>query len=235
MGPLVTEFGAQAIPELSSLKKFIPVKQLNPPDWDKWTYHNFQYEQTFLIAEISKGKNINEFISNSQNYQAEFIRTAVDFYRRGKNKDITGIFQFMFVDCWPSITWSVVDYYGKKKKGYFALQKAFQPLYVSIGNRQKKYFSGKKLHLEFWLINDYQKAFSDCVINFKIGRKIIGKISIDKIIEDSIKHFNTEKIHISIPKNLKEGKHLVEIELKQRNKKDILSYNDFEIEIVRKV
>ena len=89
--------------------------------------------------------------------------------------------------------------------------------------------------MEFWLINDYQNTFSDCVINFIIERKIIGKISIDKISEDSIKHFNAEKIHIFIPKNLKEGKHLVEIELKQRNKKDILSYNDFEIEIVRKV
>jgi beta-mannosidase len=235
MGPLVTEFGAQAVPGIDSLNKFMTLKQINQPDWSKWAYHNFQYEQTFHIADINRGKNIKEFINNSQNYQAELIRTAIDFYRCGKNKDITGVFQFMFIDCWPSITWSVVDYYGKKKKGYFALQTAFQPLYISIGVRQKKYFHSKTLHIDFWIINDYQKVFSDCIIYFRIGKNVIGKINMDRIGKDSIEHYNWERIKnvfTPLPGNLRGGKHLVKVELRKRNSKEVLSYNDFEIEVI---
>ena len=234
MGPLVTEFGAQALPEIESLKKIISEKDFDPPDWDKWAYHNFQYEQTFNIAGVERGNSIEEFVSNSQNYQAGLIQTAIDFYRRGKHKDITGIFQFMFIDCWPSITWSVVDYFTKKKAGYFALQKAFQPLYVSVNVRQRKYFNGKKLNVDFWLINDYQKEFTNCVILFGINKKVISEIPVDNIDEDSIKYFNWEKNEIFLPENLREGKYKIDIELVHKKGKDILSYNDFEIEIVEK-
>ncbi len=233
MGPLVTEFGAQALPELKSLKKFIPQKDINHPDRDSWAYHNFQYEQTFNIAEVDKGKNIKEFINNSQKYQSELLRTAVDFYRRGKNKDITGIFQFMFIDCWPSITWSVIDYYVEKKSGYFALQKAFQPLYVLLSVRQKKYFAGKKLNIDYWIVNDYQKKFNNCKILFRIEKKVISEIPVEYISEDSITLFNWERNEIILPENLKTGVYKIEVELIQG--KNILSVNDFEIEIVRKV
>ncbi|MGE5498015.1 MAG: glycoside hydrolase family 2 protein, partial [Syntrophothermus sp.] len=106
MGPLVTEFGAQALPEKDSLAEIFQIDNLFPPDWEKWEYHNFQYEQTFMIARVEIGNSIDEFISFSQEYQAYLIRTAADSYRRRKNHGITGIFQFMFIDCWPSVSWS---------------------------------------------------------------------------------------------------------------------------------
>jgi beta-mannosidase len=232
MGPLVTEFGAQALPELNSLKRFIPKKDLFDPIKESWAYHDFQYEQTFNIAEVDRGKNVKEFISNSQSYQSELLHTAIDFYRRGKNIDIAGIFQFMFIDCWPSITWSVVDYYGKKKKGYFTLQKAFQPLYVSVSIRIKKYFSGQRLNIDYWIINDYHKQFNSCKIIFRIDKKIIGDFPVKKILEDSITHFNWETNEIKLPIKMKTGKYKVEAELIQNKK--IISKNDFEIEIVKK-
>lgn len=234
MGPLVTEFGAQALPGVSSLKKFIPKEKLDPPDWKRWTYHNFQYEQTFNIAQISRGKNLNEFIFNSQNYQSELLQTAIDFYRRGKHKDITGIFQFMFIDCWSSITWSVVDFYGIKKKGYQTLKKAYQPLYISLGARQKKYFAGQKLNLDIWLINDFHKLFTECTIMFSLKKKNIGKINTGIIAEDSIKYFNWEQNKIYLPAKLKAGKYSVYAELVNDQTGDVISNNDIEIEIVKK-
>jgi len=232
MGPLVTEFGAQAMPHLSSLKKFIPKKKMISPDWNYWKYHNFQYEQTFLIAEVDKGKSINQFINNSQNYQSDVIQTATDFYRRAKNNSITGIFQFMFVDCWPSITWSVVDYFGKPKKGYYTLQKVFQPLYVSVKLRQKKYFAGANLNIELWLINDLHKLFRNSRIEFRIGKKLLGVLKTGYVNKDSLMHFNSEGININLPNRIKIGKHTVFAELK--NNQGVLSSNRFELEIVKK-
>ena len=232
MGPLVTEFGAQALPEIRSLKKIIPKKDLSNPAKKIWAYHDFQYEQTFNIAGVDYGKNIKEFVNNSQSYQAELLKTAIDFYRRGKNKDITGIFQFMFIDCWPSITWSVVDYFGKKKKGYFTIQKAFQPLYISVNVRQKKYFAGQKLNFDFWIINDYHKKFSSCIIVFRIGKNIIVKLPVKNILEDLITFFRQEINETKLPVKIKTGKYKVDVELIQN--KNIISKNDFEIEIVKK-
>lgn len=232
MGPLVTEFGAQALPELKSLKRFIPKKDLSNPTKESWAYHDFQYDQTFKIAEVNRGKNIKEFIKNSQAYQSELLQTAIDFYRRGKNKDITGIFQFMFIDCWPSITWSVVDYSGNKKKGYFTVQKAFQPLYVSVSTRMKKYFEGQKLNIDYWIINDFHKTFNSCKIVFKICNKIMANLPAKKIPVDSITNFNWETNEIKLPTNMKTGKYKIDVELIQN--KYVISKNDFEIEIVKK-
>jgi len=232
MGPLVTEYGAQALPSLSSLKKFISREEMFPPEWKKWEYHDFQYEQTFLIAQVHAGKNIKEFISNSQFYQSSVIKTAADFYRRERFKKITGIFQFMFIDCWESITWSVVDYYEQKKAGYYTLQQVYQPIYVSVEVRQNRYLPGNKLHLAVYIINDTQKTYADCYLNFLFKNKFLGKIKIEKIEPDSLKPISWKDINAVLPKRIKEGKHIIFIELNSGNK--IISKNSFEIEIIGK-
>ena len=233
MGPLVTEFGAQALTELKSLKKIIPRKDLDNPGAESWAYHDFQYEQTFNVAEVERGKNIKQFIDNSQDYQADLLKTAIDFYRRGKNKDITGIFQFMFIDCWPSITWSVVDYFGVKKKGYFTVQKAFQPLYISVNIRQKKYFAGQKLKIDYWIINDYQKTFSSCRLIISLGDEITYNIPVKDISKDSASFSYWEDNDILLPEKIKTGKYNLVFRLKQEG--EVLSENNYEIEIVKKI
>jgi beta-mannosidase len=232
MGPLVTEYGAQALPDLSSLNKFIGSKKMFPPDWEKWEYHNFQYDQTFLVARVHAGKNIKEFINNSQSYQSSVIKTAADFYRRERFKKITGIFQFMFIDCWESITWSVVDYFEKKKAGYYTLQQVYQPIYVSVEERQKRYFPGNKLHIMLYIINDMQKIFTGCSVSFLFKSKSLGKINIDKIEQDSLKEISWRDLNIFLPKGIKEGKHKIDIELNSGRK--TVSKNLIEIEVINK-
>jgi beta-mannosidase len=231
MGPMVTEFGAQGLPDVKSLKKFIPVKKLRKPDWDFWKYHNFQYDQTFLIAQIEKGKSIGDFVYNSQAYQVELLQTAIDFYRREKYDKVTALFQFMFIDCWPSITWSVIDYYGSPKKAYYTLQKAFQPVYVSVKVRQKKYLPGSKLNLDIWIINDLHKEFKNCTIKFSLKGKELNRIKIDKIEKDSVRYISWEKLQIYLPVNFKPAKYELNIIL---NSVNLLSVNNYEIEIEEK-
>jgi beta-mannosidase len=231
MGPMVTEFGAQGLPDVKSLKKFIPVKKLRKPDWDFWKYHNFQYDQTFLIAQIEKGKSIGDFVYNSQAYQVELLQTAIDFYRREKYDKVTALFQFMFIDCWPSITWSVIDYYGSPKKAYYTLQKAFQPVYVSVKVRQKKYLPGSKLNLDIWIINDLHKEFKNCTIKFSLKGNELNRIKIDKIEKDSVRYISWEKLQIYLPVNFKPAKYELNIILNSIN---LLSVNNYEIEIEEK-
>jgi len=218
MGPLVTEFGAQALPELSSLKKFLSPKAISTYDWKEWEYHNFQFDQTFNIAKIDRGKNVNEFIKNSQTYQADLLTTATEFYRRKKNDGITGIFQFMFVDCWSSITWSVVDFYGKKKAGYIALQQAFKPLLVSLRLRQDVYLPEAKFNADIWLINDLHKSFKNCSLSFIWNEKILLEIKNFSLTENENKFFFWESLVFNLPREMKAGKHAINVLLKSKEK-----------------
>jgi beta-mannosidase len=230
MGPVVTEFGAQAVPEMSSLRKFMSKKEIEKPDYEKWKYHNFQYEQTFHIAEVDKGKNTKELIFNSQKYQSRLLQTAVDFYRRERFSKVNALFQFMFIDCWPSITWSVIDYYGRKKEGYFTLKKVFQPLYISIKLMRRIYFPGSKLNINIWLINDFHKEFQDCIIEFYLNLTLLSSIHVEKVQANSLQFFEWEKNEIKLPERISPGNYEVVSLLKDSSGK-VLSVNTVDIVI----
>lgn len=230
MGPIVTEFGAQALPDKNSINKFIPNEYLDKPESELWNYHNFQYEQTFHIAKIDRGNSIDEFIENSQRYQADLLKQSIHQYRRKKYNGINGIFQFMFIDCWPSITWSVIDYFGKKKKGFYALKDSFSPILLSIDLRQNIYSNlSKKLNIEFYIINDYHLEFQNFKVLFFFDEKEIKSFSISKIEADSVQKFNFEKLEINLPKNIEDGFHRLRFELRD-DKMRLISFEEFDVE-----
>ncbi|GAH09531.1 unnamed protein product, partial [marine sediment metagenome] len=49
-----------------------------------WAYHDFQYEPTFNVAKIDMGSSLEEFIENSQDYQAKLLKYAIENYRKNK-------------------------------------------------------------------------------------------------------------------------------------------------------
>lgn len=191
MGPLVTEFGAQGLPDTGSLKRFLK-STAAPYDWNEWRYHDFQPDQTFNIAGVTTGNSLEEFVESSQNYQAELLEFAINQYRRRKGRGITGVFQFMFIDCWPSITWSVIDYYGVPKKGYHTVKKAFDPLLLSVFLRQDKYYRGSMLNFEMWVINDRYNSYNDCRIEVLLNGERVVDIPGFTIGPNSNTHFGQD-------------------------------------------
>ncbi len=140
--PFNTEFGAQALPNMETMREMFDPDEIwptTPEHWAKWAYHDFQYDQTFNVARIDRGASIEEFVANSQRYQYELLKLAMETYRANKYSRMTGFFQFMFMDAWPSITWSVVDYYRRPKLGYEALRIACQPVLIMIHRQSGSY------------------------------------------------------------------------------------------------
>lgn len=170
----VTEFGAQALPDLATLKSIIPRREWWPastepgdPLWTRWKYHNFQPIQTFKNAGISRGKNIHDFIKNTQRYQAQLVAVAAESYRRQRFQPVTALFQFMFVETWPSINWGVVDYLRQPKAGYYALQRAYQPLLPSIDPHTLNWQAARPGALSLWVINDLPQAFPALTLRWR--------------------------------------------------------------------
>ncbi len=163
----ITEYGAQALPAAETMRAMMPDSELsNMRDgrWDEWMFHNFQPPQTFGIAHIRRGSKLEDFIYESQRYQTQLTRFATEIFRRAKWKGSTGIYQFMFVDDWPSITWSVVDYFRKTKPAYAALTSSMQPVLPSIEYQ----IDDREKPLAIHIVNDRLTAYPRAVLKWRI-------------------------------------------------------------------
>lgn len=77
--------------------------------------------------------------------QYDFAKLKAEHYRRQKFSS-SGVLYWMYNDCWPASGWSLVDYFGGPKAGYFGAKKGFKPLHVCFEDRGE--------HLAIWLLND---------------------------------------------------------------------------------
>jgi len=181
--PLVSEFGAQAIPKLSSLKRFIPQKYLAPKGKKAkrfWEYHNFQFNWSTKNG-VKFKDTIERFIKDSQTYQADLIKFATEMLRIQKYTTTTGIFQFMFNEGWPSMNWGIVDYYRQTKPGYEALQKAYAPIIVVAKEIEDN-------QIELYVVNDTLRAIEHATLYVDVkGKDGISRYSYPvTILADSV-------------------------------------------------
>jgi beta-mannosidase len=166
---LISEFGAQALPDLRSLRRIFSEAELWPDTdakWKKWEFHNFQQHETFDLAKVPMGNNPVEFVNNTQHYQAEVNQFAAEAYRRQRYQPVSAIFQFMFAECWPSINWGMVDYWRNPKLGYGALQQAYQPILPMVSNPQQEGIIGKPMSFDLWVVNDLWRAFPNARLTY---------------------------------------------------------------------
>jgi len=210
---LPSEFGAQALPNIESLKKIFKDTDIWPPNWSKWAYHNFTYEQTFHIAQVNKGASIEEFISNSQEYQRKLLKFAIETYRIARFNPIAGLFQFMFFDPWPCISYSVVDYFRSPKKGFYALRTAYQPVLLCAALQRDIFGPGRKIEGNFWIINDLELEFKGARVKILLTKNNETVFEFPKVNIDIEKNYCkeiTNKVYFTtkdllIPDTFEEG------------------------------
>jgi len=210
----VSELGAQAVPNIETLKTFFKPEQLWPIQGDNadvWKYHNFQKRELTQNALVSMGKSLEELVKNSQVYQAHLIQYAVENLRLQMWQPIAGIFQFMFAEHWPSIGWGVLDYQRQQKKGYQVLKQAYQPILpvaqcvpqqetwqcsLSVVNDSMRYYSNVTLE-----VRDGSQFFStvveinrQTVTSFSISYPVSGK-QLHLLLRDHAGHVLAENIY----------------------------------------
>lgn len=203
--PVITEYGAQAIPNFESLKKFVPNKYLHPTSKKAkkhWEYHNFQFNWSAKQG-IKFKKSTKEFIKVSQAYQADLIKFATEMLRVQKYDKTSAIFQFMFNEGWPSMNWGIVDYYREPKQGYHALEKAFSPV-IMVAKQTKENI------LEFYLVNDLDHALEAVEATIIINGKSYH-YTLD-VARDSLRKFALSRVSTGMDIKLilkdKEGKEI---------------------------
>jgi len=144
-GLFVSEFCTQGPSLVESIRDFIPEEKLFPPTNEVWEFHNkdnpysgrtdkLSHQQIlvdFTRKMMGEFKSAEEFAAYGGILQGELIKAEVEHYRREKWA-ISGALMWMYNDCWPAVSWSIVDYYLRPKTAYYYTKRAFEPVIVSF-------------------------------------------------------------------------------------------------------
>jgi beta-mannosidase len=157
-GRFISEFGLHAAPVVETLRRVIPADQLyhHSPAMD-WHNKDDPKDKGDLLMQSVTGvpQDLPEYITFSQLAQAEGLKFGIEHYRRRK-PHCSGTLVWQFDDCWPVQSWSVLDYYGFGKAGYFYLKRVFAPVLASF----KSLPDGS---VELWLANDALAEFAETI------------------------------------------------------------------------
>ncbi|MGE5109975.1 MAG: glycoside hydrolase family 2 protein [Acidobacteriaceae bacterium] len=239
-GPIISELGAQALPSLAETEKMFG--KTWPPDWKKLAYHDFQYDMTFHTAKLPMPQGWEQFVENSQRYQAELLKYAIEHYRRVKYQKLGSFFQFQFVDCWPSITWSVVSYDRVPKAAYTAMTQAYQPVLISAdfgspiisrGNSKTSAPVGLQITAKVWIINDNHSAIEGATYEAHLRRG-----DQDFVIAKSEKPVNVpaddviraETLYGALPQNAEPGAYDLLLTLSAKGQ--VISRNSYPVTVM---
>lgn len=155
VGRFMSESTSAGTPSMRSLLKFLTPEDLADPTQRLLYFHTKDnpyletrlYDvQTILATKLfGQTDDLQTRIRRQGHLQHEWIRLVMEATRRSKWY-CGGILFWMYNDCWPATGWSLVDYYGIPKAGWYAMKRGSQPLIASIDDAGDAY--------RIWICND---------------------------------------------------------------------------------
>ncbi len=154
---LVTEFGAQSLPRLETLAEFTDVTASEI----RWADLAARCGQPELLRRHNpRSDTLKELVTSSQKHQAEVVRHDIEFIRSRKIDGGRGLHVFAFNDCWPAVSWAVVEYDRTPKPAYHAVQIAMSPVQVFLEDYIRIMPSGSH-ERRMTIVNDTSATIDD--------------------------------------------------------------------------
>ncbi|KAL3459076.1 glycoside hydrolase superfamily [Aspergillus heterothallicus] len=150
-GRFVSEFGMEAYPHMHTIDAFIDnpdekyLQSLTMDFRNKARDHERRLG-SYILQNFRIKQDFKAYLHLSQLAQSETMAFAYRSWRRqwGKAKDrrCGGVLVWQLNDCWPTISWAVVDYYLIKKPAFYAIARASQPLAIGVSRTYHEWVSG---------------------------------------------------------------------------------------------
>lgn len=135
----LSEFGFQSFPPWQTIKIFS-----QPDDWNVASPVIEQHQKhpignklilSYLIDHFRLPSDFANLVWLSQVLQAEGMKLGVEHWRSNRPRTM-GTLYWQLNDCWPVISWSSLDYYGRWKALHYFARRFFSPLLVAIIKRK---------------------------------------------------------------------------------------------------
>jgi beta-mannosidase len=135
------------------------------------------------VQRVPLAESLEQYIVDTQAYQARLVKYHTEFYRRHKFRPCNGAHVFCFNDCWPAISWSVVEYDRVPKQAYYALQMAMAPLQALLDCEERPLTVGQTVELPLCVVNDLPYVVSGgsvvCIIEGSNGEAFTQMVACD--------------------------------------------------------
>ena len=163
-----SETGRVSAPAVHNLLRFMEEEDVWPRDHDpaarvpgavrwppEWSYHaaDGAWEKIGAIERYPDPAGAGDLVRVLGTAHGEYLRERIERQRRGvpdgsldRGRRCWGNMAWRLNDSWPTIYWSVVDYYLEPKIAYYYLRRAYQPVLLSFEHTPDE--------LNVWLIND---------------------------------------------------------------------------------
>ena len=143
-GRFISEFGMQALPDMSTIDAFMNGIEQN--EWHPYSstmdFHNKAVGQARRMA-MYMSENLRFELQPLRKYsyltqlmQADCLGNAFRAFKRNwgfrKHKQCGGALVWQLNDCWPCASWSIVDCFRRPKLAYFAIKREMATLTISM-------------------------------------------------------------------------------------------------------
>ncbi|KAJ4376666.1 hypothetical protein N0V86_006782 [Didymella sp. IMI 355093] len=191
-GRFNSEFGMEAFPHIDTIRYFCTDPTQLYPQSHMIDFHNKAdgHERriaTYLVENFRTKTNLEAFIHLTQLSQAEALMFGYRGWRRqwGQERFCGGALVWQLNDCWPVTSWSIVDYFQRKKPAYYAMRRVLAPIAVAV---KRAHFDWSVVHtrvppksdFEMWVACQYEKEVKATVelrfVSIKTGKEIKDKI-----------------------------------------------------------
>lgn len=141
IGRFMSEYGFQSYPELSMCKSMTgeDTVLLNSPlmrfhqkchmDWHKPNFTGNELIEKYMGMYYKIPQSATSQITLSQFLQADALKIAIEAHRRNQQKCM-GTMYWQLNDCWPTISWSTIDYDGNWKYAHYKVKNSYKKVII---------------------------------------------------------------------------------------------------------
>jgi beta-mannosidase len=124
----MSEYGMQSLPNMESIQQFALPTDMDTASAVMKAHQKhptgYQNLAVYLKQNNLTATNFQQYILATQTLQSMALETAITAHINAQPGCMGTLF-WQFNECWPGASWSVVDYYGRKKKAYFTVKKLY--------------------------------------------------------------------------------------------------------------
>jgi beta-mannosidase len=187
----MSEFGFQSFPSYEVIQY---INQNDSIEIESYGFKNhqkhvrgFQLIEDYMQRDFPVPEKAEDYVYMSQLLQAYGIAKGIEAHRRAKPYNMGTLF-WQLNDCWPSVSWSSIDYFGNWKALQYKVKQVFNNVIVSS-------------HIENDTLNVY--VINDNLKDLKHKLYVSIKDFDDRILwkdkRDIIVKANSSEIHYQLP------------------------------------
>ncbi|GKT45390.1 beta-mannosidase B [Colletotrichum spaethianum] len=196
-GRFVSEFGMEGYPHLSTTTAMLTAPSQRRPGSMALDFRNKAYDHerrmmTYVAENFSLSYDLPRFTHLTQLMQAEAMSFTYKAWRRnwgtGGARGCGGALVWQLNDCWPTVSWAVVDYWLVPKPAFYAIARALRVLDVGVRRRVDEWtkchadptMGARGTEFEVWVASGRQDAVAgDLVVRFisiRTGREVTQRV-----------------------------------------------------------